>query len=313
MNNPNSIDSESRVLITGANGFLGRHVVRAFSRLKCTLMTPTRAELDLTISEQVNAYFLKNMPTHIVHLAAACGGIAANIKMPAHFLHANAMMGLNLLEAARLSACEKFVLISTTCAYPETALMPLDEDDIWNGLPTSATRAYGLSKRFLHEAIIQYRHQYGLKGIVLVPANLYGQGDHYDERSHVVAALIKRYINARESNASKVVNWGTGEATREFLHVEDAARGFVLATQYCEESEPINLGTGIETSIKELATLIAELVDYNGVTQWDPSKPNGQPRRYLKVERAKNFGFEAKISLADGLLHAIQDFGRKGQ
>lgn len=301
----------SKVLVTGANGFLGRHVVDAFALPQTQLLKPTSRELDLTRATDVLDFFEQNRPTHVVHLAAACGGIAANIEQPARFLHANTVMGLNLLEAARLAGCEKFVLISTTCAYPERAPMPLAEPSIWDGLPTSATRAYGLAKRFLHEAVIQYQTQYGLNGAVLIPANLYGEGDHYDERSHVVAALIKRYVDAHESGSPSVTNWGTGTATREFLHVADAARAIVMATFKLEDCDPVNLGTGVETSIKELAEMIAGILGYEGELEWDVSKPNGQPRRSLNVERAKRFGFSAQIDLRNGLKRTMDDYRRR--
>jgi GDP-L-fucose synthase len=300
-----------KVFVTGANGFLGRHVIDAFDLPQTQLLKPTSAELDLTQANDVLSFFERHRPTHVVHLAAACGGIAANIEQPAHFLHANTMMGLNLLEASRLAGCEKFVLISTTCAYPEQAPMPLAEASIWDGLPTSATRAYGLAKRLLHEAVIQYKAQYGLDGAVLIPANLYGEGDHYDDRSHVVAALIKRYVDAHESGSPSVTNWGTGSATREFLHVADAARAIVMATFKLDHCEPVNLGTGVETSIKELAEMIADIVGYKGKLQWDTTKPSGQPRRSLNVERAKRFGFRAQVDLNDGLRRTMNDYRRR--
>ena len=200
----NQGSSRMKVLVTGAHGFLGRHVMDAFRLSSVQLLAPKRSELDLTDAPSVYRYFEVHRPTHIVHLAAACGGIASNVATPAHFLHANTLMGLNLLEAARLTGCAKFVLVSTTCAYPQDAPMPLNEDSLWEGLPTAATRAYGLAKRFLHEAVAQYEAQYGLKGVVLIPANLYGEGDHYDERSHVVAALIKRYVDATEADVECV-------------------------------------------------------------------------------------------------------------
>ena len=300
--------SELKILVTGANGFLGRHVLEAFDLPPSQLLKPSSQDLDLTDANAVLQFFENNGISHVVHLAAACGGIASNIEQPAHFLHANTMMGLNLLEGARRNACQKFILVSTTCAYPEQAPMPLCEDRIWDGLPTSATRAYGLAKRFLHEAVIQYEHQYGLKGSVLIPANLYGPGDHYDERSHVVAALIKRYVDAYENKLPCVTNWGTGTATREFLYVADAARAIALATFDLDHSAPVNLGTGVETSIKQLAGLIAQLVEYKGALSWDASKPNGQPRRSLNVERAKTFGFTARVDLESGLMRTIEDY-----
>ena len=249
----------------------------------------------------VQQYFEHQRPTHVVHLAAACGGIGANIEQPAHFLHANTVMGLNLLEASRLLDVQKFLLVSTTCAYPQDAAMPLQEKTLWDGLPTGATRAYGLAKRFLHEAIYQYERQYGLRGAVLIPANLYGPGDHYDERSQALGRMIKRFVNAQARDLPSVENWGTGEATREFLHVRDAARAIQLAINGLNHCEPVNIGTGVETSIRSLAELIADLVDYKGLIHWDTSKPNGQPRRCLDTEAATAFGFKATIDLRSGL------------
>ncbi len=307
----NHSTSKPKVFVTGANGFLGRHVVKAFGLPEAQLLKPSSGALNLTVASDVLSFFQMHRPTHVVHLAAACGGIASNIEQPAHFLHANTVMGLNLLEAARQHNCEKFLLISTTCAYPEQAPMPLTEPTIWDGLPTPATRAYGLAKRFLHEAVIQYKAQYGLNGSVLIPANLYGAGDHYDARSHVVAALIKRYVDACEQGSPSVSNWGTGTATREFLHVTDAARAIALATFKLNDAAPVNLGTGVETSIKELAELISRLVGYKGSIHWDTSKPNGQPRRSLNVDRARGFGFSAAIGLEQGLAQTIDDYRRR--
>ena len=300
--------SDALVLITGANGFLGRHVQRAFTLEGVATLTPSRQLLDLTKADAVEAYITAHRPSHVVHLAAACGGIGANIEQPAHFLHANTVMGLNLLEASRRQAVSKFLLISTTCAYPEGAAMPLDESTIWDGVPTSATRAYGLAKRFLHEAIVQYKRQYGLDGSVLIPANLYGPGDHYDERSHVVAAMIRRFVEAESSGLASVTNWGTGIATREFLHVRDAARAVLLACFGLTHEQPVNIGTGVETSIRELAHTISQIAGYDGEIRWDHTKPNGQPRRCLNTARASEFGFKSSIDLRDGLAETIADY-----
>ena len=300
--------SEAVVLITGANGFLGRHVRSAFKAEGVSTLAPSRQKLDLTHADSVEAYMAEYRPSHVVHLAAACGGIGANIEQPAHFLHANTVMGLNLLEASRRHSVRKFLLISTTCVYPEGADMPLNEATIWDGLPTSATRAYGLAKRFLHEAIVQYKRQYGLDGSVLIPANLYGPGDHYDECSHVVAAMIRRFVEAESLGLPSVTNWGTGTATREFLHVRDAAKAILLACFGLMHEHPVNIGTGVETSIRELAQLIAKIAGYNGEIFWDHTKPNGQPRRCLNTELAEEFGFKASIELRDGLAETIRAY-----
>ena len=296
-----------RVLVTGARGFLGRYVVSAAEEAGAVPLTPSRAQLDLTDQRLTEAYMREERPQAIVHLAAECGGIGANVENPGRYLYANALMGLILLEAARQVSVDKFVFISTTCAYPQDAPIPLDETMLWDGRPAKATGPYGMAKRLLHEAIDGYQRQYGLSGVVLVPANLYGPGDHFeDSRSHVVPALIKRYVEATDENLDAVVNWGTGRPTREFLHARDAARGIILALARHCDPHPVNLGTGVETSISELATQIARAAGYEGRLEWDTTKPDGQPRRSLKVERARGFGFESTTTLADGIDETVQ-------
>ena len=251
--------------------------------------------------------YKEQQPSLVVHLAAACGGIGANVENPARFLYENATMGLLLLEEGRRNNLEKFVLISTTCAYPKDAPLPLQEDSIWMGKPVGATGPYGMAKRLLHEACETYGRQYDLPCAVLVPANLYGPEDHFEEeKSHVIPAIIRRYVEAKETGASSVSNWGSGSPTREFLHVADAAEAIALAVETEVPCMPINVGTGIETSIAELTTLIADAVGYEGDVSWDTSKPDGQPKRFLDVARAKELlGFEAKISLEDGIRETV--------
>ena len=225
----------------------------------------------------------------------------------------NALMGLMLIDACRRHQVSKFALISTTCAYPKHARLPLTEDQLWDGKPVGATGPYGVAKRLLHEAIDSYHAQYGFNGVVLVPANLYGPGDHFQpDRSHVVPAMIRRYVEARDQGTSCVVNWGTGKPTREFLFVRDAAEAIVLALARHNDPSPVNIGTGVETSIKTLANDIAELCQYQGALQWDTSKPDGQPRRYLDVTRAQSFGFSAATALRDGLRETIEWFENQG-
>ena len=294
-----------RVLVTGGHGFLGRNVVAGLRAGGAEVLAPRRAEFDLTEQSAVRALLESTRPQQIIHLAAACGGIGANVANPGRFLYENAVMGLHLLEAARLAAVEKLVLISTTCAYPRDAPLPLSEDDLWSGKPTGATGPYGMAKRLLHEAVAAYGEQYGRRDVVLLPANLYGPEDHFDPaHSHVVAALIRRYVEAARADAPEVVNWGSGTPSREFLHVRDAARR--------DEPAPVNLGTGVETPIKALAAQIATAAGYGGVTRWDTTKPDGQPRRVLDVSRAKSFGFEAEISLADGIAETVAWFQAHG-
>lgn len=308
------MDSTSPIptlLVTGASGFLGQHVLRQAGPVASTVLAPSHGELDLEDEAATHAYVAQHQPTHIAHLAAACGGIQANIERPAEFLIRNARMGLNLLEAAQRSGTSHFLLVSTTCAYPEDASIPLVEADLWRGEPVRATRAYGLSKRFLHEACAQFSSQYGFKSTVLIPANLYGEGDHYGERSHVVAALIKRYVDAKRLGELSVQNWGDGTATREFLHAADAGSAVVQALAESWPHGPINVGTGRETSIRELAELISRTVGYEGRTDWDTSKPTGQPRRALDTTLASEHGFVASTSLEAGLSSAVRDYERR--
>lgn len=295
-----------RVLVTGARGFLGRHVCRQLDASGAHVIPLARADGDLCEQADVRRLLRTHRPHAVIHLAAACGGIAANVARPGEFVYANALMGLMLLEESRKAGVEVFTLISTTCAYPEGAAMPLHEDTLGDGPPTRATGAYGLAKRLLHEAIERYSEQYDFDGIVLVPANLYGPGDHLEpERSHVVPALIRRFCEAADRGETSVVNWGSGRPTREFLHVRDAARAIALATARHRDPRPVNLGTGVETPIAELARMVAEAAGFVGAIDWDTSKPDGVPRRVLDVERAKVFGFEAQIPLWDGIRETV--------
>lgn len=292
-----------RVAVTGAGGFLGKAVCRELKRYGAAVLPVLRRDFDLVEQARVRALYAELKPDVLVHGAAACGGIGANVASPGEFFQRNALMGLMLLDEGRLAGLEKFVLISTTCAYPADAPMPLREESLWQGRPAQATAPYGLAKRMLHEACAAYETQYRLSSAVLIPANLYGPEDHFEEaRSHVIPALTKRYEQARVDQADQVINWGTGEATREFLYVDDAARGIALACACNTSAEPMNLGTGQEVRMRELASLIAELTGFAGETCWDDTKPEGTKRRSLDVQRARRtLGFEAKTSLRDGL------------
>ncbi len=293
--------ADRRVMITGATGFLGRHLCALLEPTPCHLIALGSADGDLTDRAAGRALFAAHRPDHVIHLAAACGGIAANLARPADFLRDNALMGLHLIDDARQHRAG-LTLVSTTCAYPQDAPMPLREDTLWHGYPAAATAPYGIAKRLLHEAITTYHRQYCFDGITLLPANLYGPGDHVDpDRSHVVAALVRRFVDAARTDAETVTCWGTGEATREFLHVTDAAYGIALATARHRDPAPVNLGTGVETSIRQLAETIAAAADYRGAIEWDSSKPTGQPRRVLDVSRARAFGFEAAVPLEEGV------------
>ncbi|MBT4584458.1 MAG: GDP-L-fucose synthase [Phycisphaerae bacterium] len=297
-----------KVIVTGGRGFLGGFVCKALAKRGAEVSPIGSSEYDLTNQSDVQRMYKEQHPDVVVHLAAACGGIGANVENPARFLYENAMMGLMLLEQGRQHELKKFVLISTTCSYPKDAPLPLQEDSIWTGKPVGATGPYGMAKRLLHEACETYGRQYGLDCAVLVPANLYGPEDHFEEeKSHVIPAIIRRYVEAKDAGLESVSNWGTGSPTREFLHVADAAEAIAIAAEKDVDCVPINLGTGIETSIAELTELIASTVGYEGEVEWDTSKPDGQPKRYLDVSRCKELlGFEAKISLEDGIRETVE-------
>ena len=293
--------------MTGAQGFLGGYVLEALEAQGAELIPLAQEEYNLLEQQQVRALFLEHRPQLLIHLAAAVGGIGANVANPGRFLYENALMGLLLLEEARQADTE-LLLISTTCSYPKDAPLPLREESIWSGPPVGATGPYGVAKRMLHEAILHYDRQYSTGGKVLILSNLYGPRDHFEEENaHVIPALIRRFVEAQERGLSEVVNWGTGQPTREFIHVRDAARAITLAAASPDLGPaPVNIGTGVETSIAELTELIAALVGYQGSLRWDHSKPDGQPRRYLEVSKARAFGFEAQILLKEGLEESIR-------
>ena len=296
-----------KIVVTGGRGFLGGFVCRVLSDRGAEVVPIGSSDYNLIEQADVRRMYKEHSPSLVIHLAAACGGIGANVENPARFLYENAIMGLLLLEEGRQHNLEKFVLISTTCSYPKDAPLPLQEDSIWTGKPVGATGPYGMAKRLLHEACETFGRQYELPCVVLVPANLYGPEDHFDEeKSHVIPAIIRRYVEAKEARLDEVSNWGTGSPTREFLHVADAAEAIALAAEKDIPSDPINLGTGIETSIADLTTMIARAVGYEGAVAWDTSKPDGQPKRYLNVNRAKELlGFEAKIDLETGIQETV--------
>lgn len=298
-----------RVVVTGGTGFLGTQVCRLLAQSGAEVVAVGRQAFDLTEQADVRRLYAELKPQLLIHLAAACGGIGANVRNPGRFLYENALMGLMLLDEGRHAGLEKFVVISTTCAYPKTAPIPLREETIWDGKPVGATGPYGMAKRLLHEAVETYHRQYGMQGVVLIPANLYGPGDHFDpENSHVVPGMIRRYVEATDADLPQVTNWGSGTPSREFLHVADCARAIALAAARHADPAPVNLGTGVETPIKTLAQIIADATGYAGELRWDTSKPDGQPRRSLDVSRAKAFGFEAQVPLADGIRETVAWF-----
>ena len=296
-----------RVLVTGGSGFLGTHLVE---RLRSDGMKPTvvrRSEYDLTIAADVERLFRDTKPELVFHLAAEVGGIGANRANPGRFWYANLLMGTHVLEQSRRVGVDKLVLVGTICAYPKFAPVPFREDDLWNGYPEETNAPYGVAKKALLVGAQAYREQYGLNSIYLLPVNLYGPGDKTDlESSHVIPALIRKMSDARERGDHEVVLWGDGSPTREFLYVEDCAEAITLAAERYDDAQPVNIGTGAEISIRDLAELVAELTGYEGEIVWDATKPNGQPRRKLDTTRADTlFGFRAATPLREGLRRTV--------
>jgi GDP-L-fucose synthase len=297
-----------RVMVTGGSGFLGSHLVEKIREHECaTIIVPRSRDWDLREKAAVVRLLEVSRPDIIIHLAATVGGIGANQKHPGRFFYDNAIMGIQLIESARLFGIEKFVCIGTVCSYPKYASVPFSEDELWEGYPEETNAPYGLAKKMLLVQLQSYRQEYGLHGIYLLPVNLYGPRDNFDlESSHVIPAIIRRCIEAQRRHESKIVLWGTGSASREFLYVKDAARGILLATEYYDSAEPVNLGSGQEITIRDVSRLIRELTDFSGDIEWDNSKPDGQPRRCLDTTRAdREFGFKAEVALRNGLEETI--------
>ena len=305
-----------RVVVTGGMGFLGKNVVRKLEEHRChEIFVPRSRDYDLVRMEAVERLYMDARPDVVVHLAARVGGIGANMRNPGSFFYENLLMGVQLIEQGRLHGIEKFVAIGTICAYPKFTPVPFKEDDIWNGYPEETNAPYGLAKKMLLVQSQAYRQQYGFNAIYLLPVNLYGPGDNFDpEYSHVIPALIKKVFDAKEKGERSIVAWGTGQASREFLYVEDAAEGIVLATDKYDKPDPVNLGAGFEITIRELVELICELADFNGTIKWDTSKPDGQPRRCLDTSRAKKeFGFVARTDFREGLKRTIEWYSNEGR
>lgn len=297
-----------RALVTGGAGFLGRVVCARLRDAGVTdIVVPRRAQTDLTDKASTDKLFDEHRPELVVHLAARVGGIGANRERPAELYLANLLMGTNVIEAARATGVEKTVIVGTICAYPKFTPVPFSEDSLWDGYPEETNAPYGIAKKALLVHAQANRAQYGQSAIYLLPTNLYGPGDKFNTSvSHVIPALIKRFVDSKEAGASSIEVWGTGKATREFLYVDDAADGIVAAAEYFDAPEPVNLGSGEEMAIADLAELIAKLVGYEGDLIWDTTKPDGQPRRYVDSSRAKElFGFEAKVYLEEGLRKTI--------
>ncbi len=297
-----------RVCVTGGAGFLGSFVIEKLRQRGAEqIYIPLIDEYDLVKPEDIQRMYDTAQPDIVIHLAALAGGIGANRARPADFFYINLMMGVQLMHEAWIRGLEKFVAIGTICAYPKFTPLPFREENLWNGYPEETNAPYGLAKKMLLVQAQAYRDQYNFNAIYMLPVNLYGPRDNFNlETSHVIPAMIRKYVEAQERGDEQVVLWGDGSPTREFLYVEDAAEGILLATEQYNGREPFNLGSGMEISIKDLAEMIARLTGYNGKLVWDTSKPNGQPRRALDVSRAKAyFGFQAKMPFEEGLRRTI--------
>lgn len=298
-----------RVCVTGGAGFLGSYVVGKLNQLGCSNPFVARSQdYDLRDRASICRMYDDARPDIVIHLAATVGGIGANLKNPGKFFYDNLMMGVQLMDEAKERRLEKFVALGTICAYPKYAPIPFSEDDLWDGYPEETNAPYGLAKKMLLVQARAYREQYGFNSIYLLPVNLYGPRDNFNpQSSHVVAALIKKCIDAKRSGERQIVVWGTGAQTREFLHAEDCAEGILMAAERYNEPDPINLGTGQEISIRELVSMIVRLTKFEGEVLWDHTKPDGQPRRCLDTSRAeKEFGFRARISLEEGIRQTIE-------
>jgi GDP-L-fucose synthase len=307
--NGSSVLRGKRICVTGGAGFLGSFLLEALERRGCgDIFVPCREDYDLTTTSGMERMFADARPEVLFHLAAVVGGIGANRANPGRFFYENAIMGIQLIEYARRNPVEKLIVVGTTCSYPKFTPVPFREEALWDGYPEETNAPYGIAKKALLVQCQAYRQQYGMNAIYLLPVNLYGPRDNFDlETSHVIPALIRKCVEARQAGSSDIVCWGDGSATRAFLYASDAAEGLVLAAERYDGAEPVNLGTAEEVSIRELAETIARLSGYEGGIVWDASQPNGQPRRCLDTARAEScFGFRATTKLPEGLAATIE-------
>jgi GDP-L-fucose synthase len=299
---------QARFIVTGGGGFLGRRVVSRLEQLGAKCIVPRSAEYDLTTESAVARLFARERADAVVHLAARVGGIGANRAHPGLFIHANLVMGSLVLEHARRAGVEKYLQVGTVCSYPKITAVPFREDALWDGYPEETNAPYGIAKRALLVQAQAYRAEYGMNTVTLLPVNLYGPGDNFDlDSSHVIPALVRKMADAGRDRSATIELWGDGSPSREFLHVDDCARAIVLALDLYDSSDPVNVGTGREITIRELAEKIAALTGFRGQIRWDTGKPNGQPRRCLDVSRARElFGFTAEIGLDEGLAETVR-------